>query len=331
MHNRGEKERRNSQQGQKLMDPRKSSQPPVVFHSSPAQQTRAPPTPGGSVQTSPIAEPRVSEEFCEAIPPRENYGLDCGYTIRVPSLYNSRDNTQMNVLDGRGETILRAVLEKFPEQKNNASGQLKPHEIMVLYGGSSERGEHNQELAFCAMGPKEDGFWKSEIYQRDAPGKDTLYGTVRQDNIQKVPETSEQGQFFRLVSSVEDSSKGFSGHSSAKEDNLLSATIVKGAHNPRQRDMHVYDGNGKIAAKVLPSKSRPGEYYEVGCYPGADVGMVVLAIMSIDRLLTQRGSMGQPPRRSSDNAACMIPTSINTGKIIEQGTERVLIPLIIET
>lgn len=183
------------------------------------------------------------------------------YSLAIPSVYDAPHDhskkTDYEIKDSMGKKLLNVeVMRPFQDDDADIGA---PHEYVSLHSKDGE-----EELAMCALGPTGDGNWDCNVYQ----GETDLYGSLvtesgsmRQNNMQ-----------FALVS--------------PKGERLL---VLRG--RPQDRRMEVLDHNGSTAAVIEPGKlsfGRPGEFYQAECVMDADVGLIVLSLLAVDRLLSHK-------------------------------------------
>jgi len=213
-------------------------------------------SPARSGRSSTIAEPRVS--------PGQRITLAVPSLLAAPSDELKQSNFQ--VTDLTSKTLLNVTVMVPP--RDVLQMEQFPHEYVTLYSTDGE-----DELAMCALGPQGVGqYWRCDIYQRG----DTLFGHIIQDK----PRAQSSSVNFSLMD--------------VHKERLLSIAVELGGLSPRgskQRRITVFDESGNKCAEIQPgafSFGHKGQYYQADCLPDADLGIIVIALMAIDRLLTHR-------------------------------------------
>jgi len=202
----------------------------------------------------------------------------------------------------RNETLVVDHVDNGPlftvairKPQSQGRPQAAPKEYIVLYRAGTQ-----QQVAMCALGPSNNtgGAWKGEIYQkgsarislRDGESSkcDKLFARVEQDSAGLFSILDAQAAFFRTK--------------------LFSVSVQAGEHNPTERRMKVWDEHNRMCAELLPALGRKGENYQVSCAPVVGVDMMVLSLMSIDRILlhnapsnANRGAQSSPNLPQSAN------------------------------
>uniref|UniRef100_A0A7R9ZUH0 Uncharacterized protein n=1 Tax=Pyrodinium bahamense TaxID=73915 RepID=A0A7R9ZUH0_9DINO len=241
--------------------------PPKPEEQSPLASSRIPPTnarllaqrsppairscPPTPVESGPIGGLRV--------PPGQKL------LLAVPSLLDEPieqfKKSEHQVTDETGKKLLHVDIMRPPE---DTSGDETPVTLEYVTICSVEARE---ELAMCALGPaQQGGDWECHLYS----GDDELLGYI----IEERTLFGGKAQFTLI--------------SHHRGDPLLWAQgDVKG------RRLEVFGRGGAVTAVVGPGNfgfGQQGEYYSVSFLQDADVGLVVLVLMGVDRLLSHRGA-----------------------------------------
>jgi len=194
------------------------------------------------------------------------------FALQVPSLLDAPmedfRKSDYHIRDTSGEKLLKInIMRPAQEQVVVAEADFSPAEYVTLCSVGSD-----DELAMCALGTKPGSHeWECHVYQ----GENELFGYI----------VEEQGVFAKGVN--RDSQ--FALLSYPHSERML---WVKG--KVQERKLHVFSHRKDVTAYVEPGTGlgEPDTHYTVTCLPDANVGLVVLLLLGIDRIHSHRGTLG---------------------------------------
>lgn len=188
------------------------------------------------------------------------------FALAVPSLLEAPlDELQtcdFKITDLTGMTLL-TVTVMVPPKPLMGTDQT-PLEYVTVYSKDGQ-----DELAMCALGPQGLGKpWRCDVYQKG----DQIVGHLVRDQHTAAVESfslidARRERFLYIVMEYDTGQSG----------------------SGKQRRTSVFGRNEVKCAEVQPGVVSFGsreQYYHVDCLPEADVGIVVIALLAVDRLRT---------------------------------------------
>lgn len=194
------------------------------------------------------------------------------FALQVPSLLDAPmedfRKSDYNIRDTSGERLLTInIMRPAQEQLAVTEADFRPAEYVTLCSIGSD-----DELAMCALGTKPGSHeWECHVYQ----GENELFGYIVEEQGVLAKGINRDSQFALL--------------SYPHSERML---WVKG--KIQERKLHVFSHRKDVTAYVEPGTGlgEPDTHYTVTCLPDANVGLVVLLLLGIDRIHSHRGTMG---------------------------------------
>mmetsp|Transcript_24402 Transcript_24402/g.69979 ORF Transcript_24402/g.69979 Transcript_24402/m.69979 type:complete len:360 (-) Transcript_24402:59-1138(-) len=241
---------------------------PKPRHPSPGTTTPPPPVPRDISQANrPSLGGHSEQSGSGAVTPISGTRVPAGgrSILAIPTMQEITlepfKSFRFKILDSFGKGLLDVDMMQPPPDISDGD-QWTPAEYLTLHSV-----ETAEEMAMCALGPGTGGSdWECHVFR----GDNELYGYIVED----------RGLFPGVLS----------GEVKYKLVSMSNETVltVKGSFDERR--LEVLEGETRIAVMAEGDFRfcRPKEYNKVTCFPDADVGLVVLVLLGVDRMLPHR-------------------------------------------
>lgn len=180
-------------------------------------------------------------------------------TVLLPTLPDPHSAVNFDVKGTTGITLFHINVIR-PHEDVAEEG---PQEYVLLF-----LPDQRDELAMCTITLNSRGKWEGQVYRSESEH----FGTLSED--QSGSSSSPEGKVFTLNSD----------HLSFQHGSNF--ITVRG--DPKAHWMRVLQG-GAVIASVEPSSVIFGpsahQFYQVTCHAGADVVLVILTLLGMERLL----------------------------------------------